>query len=197
MRHPLVALSLAVVVGWGSACSEDSVCGDGIVGAEEACDDGNEIAEDSCTNACVEGLVEGASIANWRAFALPWAVKGGWVGDEARARGGGGGGARLCLFTFLVSSGARARSLALHSAMGSNVGVSSRPSARSIVQPSLVRSVDGRLSNLDKNRSKSSSLSSARSTDRAGSSLERARSSCAMGAARRARWCVTHAHHDH
>ena len=30
--------------------------------------------------------------ANWRAFALPWAVKGGWVGGEARARGGGVGG---------------------------------------------------------------------------------------------------------
>ena len=27
-------------------------CGDGVVGAGEACDDGNEVNEDACTNRC-------------------------------------------------------------------------------------------------------------------------------------------------
>ena len=68
----------------------------------------------------------------WKLFARP---RGG-------ARAGGGAGARLCLFTFLVSSGARARSFALDSAMGSNVGVSSGPSASG---RALAGSADGRV----------------------------------------------------
>ncbi|MCY1012910.1 DUF4215 domain-containing protein [Nannocystis pusilla] len=34
------------------------VCGDGVVAGDEACDDGNQIDDDCCTNACTKGQVE-------------------------------------------------------------------------------------------------------------------------------------------
>jgi cysteine-rich repeat protein len=34
----------------------------------EACDDGNQVDNDGCSNACVDGIVEGANLADWRAF---------------------------------------------------------------------------------------------------------------------------------
>ena len=40
---------VAVLLG---GCGEDPVCGDGVLGGIEQCDDGNTVDADACTNAC-------------------------------------------------------------------------------------------------------------------------------------------------
>ena len=50
-----------------SACAEQVVvretqaaCGDGKIGTDEECDDGNEIPNDGCTDGCIDGKEDGS-----------------------------------------------------------------------------------------------------------------------------------------